>query len=50
MNIYLFHNWVNKLFSEEFEVPRTLGRWQGPPHIGEEQQYEFVLPFKVSLE
>ena len=31
---YLFHNWINKLFSEEDPEEHSvkLERWQGPPH------------------
>ena len=41
-----FHNWINKLFSEENKVSRTLlglERWQGPPRINKVKQYEIVL-------
>ena len=40
-----FYSWINNLFSEEHNLPKTpRKRWQGPP-----EQYEIVLPFKVSL-
>ena len=51
-NMYQFHNWINKLFSEENKVLEhcwKLERWQGPPHINKVKQYEIVLSFKVRL-
>ena len=47
-----FHNWINKLFSEEDKVPEhclKLGKWRGPPHINKVKQYAVVPSFKVSL-
>ena len=47
-NIYIFHSWINKLFSEENKVPEhclELERWQGPPHVNKVKQYETVLSF-----
>ena len=44
---------INKLFSEENKVPRTLffklKTWQGPPHINKIRQYETMMPSNVSL-
>ena len=34
-SICFFHNWINKLLSEE--------RWQSPPHINKVKQYENVF-------
>ena len=47
-NIYIFHNWTDKLFLEEDKVPRTLFE-ACPPHIDKVQQYAVVLSLKVSL-
>ena len=47
-NIDIFHNWINKLFSEESKVPRTLfeaRKWRGPPNINKIEQYEIMLSF-----
>ena len=51
-NIYLIHKWVNKLFSEENKVPRTL--YEARKVAGSAtykqskvKQYEIVLSFKV---
>ena len=44
-NVYFSHNWINKMFSKENKLPRTLfeaKRWQGPPHITKMKKYEFV--------
>ena len=48
-HIHCFLNWINKLLSEENQVPEhclKLERWQGPPNM---KQNETVLSFKVSL-
>ena len=52
--LIFFHNWINKLLSEENKIPRTgsclkLERWQGPPHINKVKQYETVWSFKIIL-
>ena len=51
-NIDIFHNWINKLFSEESKVPRTLfetRKWRGPPNINKIEQYEIMLSFVYSV-
>ena len=51
-NIFLIHDWINKLFSEENKFTKTLfetKRWQGPPHMSKVEQYEIVLSYAVSV-
>ena len=43
---FVFHNWINKLSSEENKVPEhclKLGRWQGPPHINKVTDIKLVV-------
>ena len=50
--MFCFHDWINKLLSEENKVPdHCLKRekWQGPPHVNKVKQYDIVLSFNVSL-
>ena len=50
--IYVFRNWINKMFSEQNKVREhglKVGRWQGPPHINTVKWYDIVSSFKVSL-
>ena len=47
----IFHNWINKLFSEEDKVPEhclKLERWRGPQHVNEVKQYEIVSSLDVN--
>ena len=51
-DVYLFHNWINKLFSKENKVPSTLfeaRKLAGSVNYKQVKQYEIVLSFKVSL-
>ena len=50
---YHFHNWINKLFSEENKVLEhclKLESWQGPPHINKVKQYEIVSSFSLYIQ
>lgn len=50
--MYFFYNWINRLFSEENKVPKTLFediKVAGPPHTNNLKQYKTVLSFKVTL-
>ena len=50
--VFFFHNWINKLLSEENKVPEhglKLERWQGLPHVNKVIQCETVVSFKVSF-
>ena len=51
-NIYFFHNWINKMFSKENKVTRTLSEARkvaGSAKYKQVQHHEIMLSFKDSL-
>ena len=47
--IFFFHKWLNKLFTEEDNVPSKQFKARKVAGSATYKQYEIVLSFKISL-
>ena len=45
--MYFFHNWTNKLFSEENSVQDNTETWQDPHNVDKVKQYEILMFLKM---